>query len=228
MNKNNKNVLNGINGINNMNNKINNIHNMNNFNKINNIKIIDNSIKNMNNINNINNMNNINIINNNNNLMNQNNPNKISIKFNDQMNDDFAKKYNIHFKINNNEYIILVNGRTKIYYDTAPDIYKSQKGLINKFMEKMKENYVFPSHVLFLYNGINIKNYEISTKTVSEIFKNNRNPTIFVQGYNLICKLILVTFKINKGDKYEIIFNSNSVVRKLKDDFLEEIDFYIY
>jgi len=244
-NMNNINVLNEINDINNMNNNIfnmnnmnniklnnflqinnmNNMHNMNNFNKINNINIIDNNINNLNNINNINNMNNLNIMNNNNNLMNQNNPNKISIKFNDQMNDDFAKKYHIHFKTNNIDYIILANGRTKIFVD---DIFKNKKGLIDKFQEKMEEDYLFPIHVLFLYNGINIKNKEIGTKTVSDIFKNNRNPTIFVKDYNMISKLILVTFKINNGDKYEIIFNSKSNIFKLIKDFLKEIGFYIF
>ena len=124
--------------------------------------------------------------------------------------------------------MILVNGRTKIYYDIGVDFFKSQKGLINKFQEKMKEENVSQYNVLFLYKGINIKNYEISTKTVSEIFKNNRNPTIIVKDDNLIGKLILVTFKIKSGDKYEIIFNSRSVVLKLRDDFLEEIDFYIF
>ena len=83
----------------------------------------------------------------------------------------------------------------------------------------MKEENVSQYNVLFLYKGIDIKNYEISTKTVSEIFKNNRNPTIIVKDDNLIGKLILVTFKIKNGDKYEIIFNSKSVVLKLEMTF---------
>ena len=88
--------------------------NMNNINALNEI----NGINNMNNIklNNflqINNMNNNNMVHNNN-LMSQNNPNQISIKFNDLMNDDFAKKYYIHFKTINIEYMILVNGRTNL------------------------------------------------------------------------------------------------------------------
>ena len=116
----------------------------------------------------------------------------------------------------------------QIYYDIGVDFFKSQKGLINKFQEKMKEENVFQYNVLFLYKGINIKNYEIGNKTVSEIFKNNRNPTIIVKDDNLIGKLILVTFKIKNGDKYEIIFNSKSVVLKLRDNFLEEFDFYIF
>ena len=102
-------------------NKINALNEINDINNMNNIKL--------NNFLQINNMNNINNMAHNNNLMNQNNPNQIGIKFNDLMNDDFAKKYHIHFKTNNIECIILVNGRTKIYYDIGVDFLKVKKVL---------------------------------------------------------------------------------------------------
>ena len=241
MNNININDMNKINNMNNMNNMNNNMLNMNNiklqnFIKINNNTKNINNINNMCNINNFNNMNNINHINNNNNMnynnngINNNSKNKIIIKFNDQMNDNFAKVYHVHFKTNNNiDYIITAYGRKRMY-GSCGDMNLINNvintGLINRFEEKMgKSFYISVYDFSYLYNGI----YIIENETMSDYFKNDKNPIITViDKNNKIGKLILVTFKINNGDKYEIIFNSKSNISLLRQNFLREIGYNIY
>ena len=198
--------------INNMNNdfnidcKINMNNNM--INKINNINFMNNVCNFNNNV--INNQNNINNMNNNNNFMN------IKNKFNEQMNDMFMLSYKVNFQTNNGiNYIINVNGRKKIYR------------LLDDFENKMVEKTVVHDFSFF-YNGQEIKTFDRDNLTTSDIFKNNKNPLILVKDYyHNISKLILVTFQVKQnGEKYEQIFNSNSSIIKMINDFCKEIDNY--
>ena len=191
--------------------------NINNNNNINNMNNINNNSHNINNgMNNMNNFNSINqdMVNINNNNNNNNNENNLSTKFNEQMNDDFTKKYNILFKTTNGiDYTITANGRKSINY------------LISKYESEILGNII--SNLLYKYNGQEFKFFYNITINISHFFNKDRYPTIIVNNdKNEIGKLITITFKINNEDKYEIIFNSMANISLIKIKFEEK--FFVY
>ena len=202
-NMNNMNIMNNMNNINNMNimNIMNNKNNMNNINSMNIMNNI-NNVNFMNNLNNFNNIGNMNIINN-------INIEKGNIKDSEQMNDNFKIKYNINFKTNKGIYSISANGRKNLYeilirfkMDMDIDIFGHLKYQYNG------------QYIDFSYNPFNLDKRE-DYITLSIFFKSNTNPVIFVEDvYNLIGKIIHITFKVSNGDEFVFSCNGN---KKLED-----------
>ena len=203
----NKNVINNINNIN-MNDMINNNMIINN-NNINNLVNMNNNINKMNNsedfIKNIN-MNNMNDIIN---MDNMDNNNLISNNSNDNyMNNNFLIKYNVLFQTTNNiKYCLIVYGRTKI--DTIIKKYEAKMGII-KIISSPQYSYR--------------REYIFSFSSVFDYFKNGKNPIIIVKDDEyLIGKLIHITFQIDNGEKYSLIFNTKSDTWSIKNNFLNEV-----
>jgi len=176
-------------------------NNINNFNFNNN----DNDMNNMNNIINNNNFNNnINNINmNNNNLVN----NIVHKKFiNNQMNNNFKIIYNVLFKTTNNiEYTLAVNGRKKM--DKFIQMYENImiKNEELQFFYCGKKIEIVPP----VYNFLEKNNDNFST---FDYFRNDKNPVIIVKDeQKLIRKLIYITYYINNGEKFSLIFNKLKV-----------------
>ena len=112
-------------------------------------------------------------------------------------------KYNVHFKTSNGiKYSLSVNGGTKL------------KKLLITFERHIN---VFKD-LTYIYNGQEIEFN--SSLFITDLFKNEQNPTIFVEDKEkLIGKLINVTFKLENGDEFLFIFNSKSKINVIKDNF---------
>ena len=150
-----------------------------------------------------------------NNSINQKKNNNVKINENNstnQININFMKTYNVQFKVNNGiNYSIPIIGRTKI--KTLLSSYKKVYGC--NFKNKK---------VQCLYNGLEINEF-YDERTAANFFHTNFNPTIIVQdSYDLIGRLINITFKKNNGDKYEIIFNCKRYVYEIKEKFFNDME----
>ena len=145
----------------------------------------------------------INNINNNNNLNNNIVPKKIN---NNQMNDNFKIIYNILFKTTNNiEYTLAVNGRKKM--DKFIQMYENImiKNEELQFFYCGKKIEIVPP----VYNFLEKNNDNFST---FDYFRNDKNPVIIVKDeQKLIRKLIYITYYINNGEKFSLIFNKLKV-----------------